>query len=107
MKKRTQIKKKRRVPFISFVIQNFNDYEAITNNDDFKCYIYENLIVATQDVIDRKLDEAELFLIENTDICLTITKKDLKTSLLNAIEYYSKKEQYRECSECRDLIEKL
>ena len=46
-------------------------------------------------------------LLKNHDIIINVSKKEWKSGLENALEYYIEGEEYEQCSKVRDLINKL
>jgi len=109
MKKVQHLKKKKsnRVPEINFKINEFKDYERLSTDSVTKGFVYARLLESICDNINKKTDTLDLFKIYSTNKCLSIPKSKWKDCLQNALTWYTEKELYEECIECKELLNKL
>ncbi len=99
--------KRRIVPTLQYNIRTHSDYKNITDNPVTKKYVYNVLLEAIRHALDKNKSEVELFKIHNSNICLSIHKKDWKHTLNKAIEFYSDQENYEKCQEYKTLMNNL
>ena len=87
----------RRIPILSF-------------NEDMstkKPQIYKSLVEGISEAIKDNNSKIELCEVRNSEVYVTVEKKDWKLSLDKALEFYENKEEYEECSKIKNLIDKL
>ena len=87
----------RRIPILSF-------------NEDMhskKPQIYKSLVEGISDAIKDNDSKIELCEVRNSNIYVTVDRRDWKLSLDKALEFYENKEEYEECSKIIDLINQL
>ena len=69
--------------------------------------VYKSLIEGVSEAIKTDKKEVKLCEVKNSNIYITVSKKDWKSSLDSALQYYIKEEEYEKCSKIKDLIDKL
>lgn len=104
---RQQAKSKRDVPVLRISLTHGNDYDKICEVPEFKHIVMHELVVAVKDGIIKNRKTIELFEISDTKMCLNIEKENWKSSLNQAMEYFTSLENYDKCVECRELIKQL
>lgn len=107
MKSHHHLPFKRRVPIIRISLTKDADYDKICEVPEFKNVVMHELVIAVKDGIRKNKKTIELFEISDTKMCLNIEKEDWKSSLNQAMEYFSSMENYDKCVECRELIKQL
>ena len=90
--------KKRHIPIISF-----NEVEL----DRKRPQVYKSLVEGISDAIKDNDSKIELCEVRNSNIYVTVDRRDWKLSLDKALEFYENKEEYEECSKIKNLIDKL
>tara|TARA_R110000782_G_scaffold71563_2_gene143530 strand:+ start:454 stop:726 length:273 start_codon:yes stop_codon:yes gene_type:complete len=88
----------RKIPIISL-----EDFEAKAK----KPLMIKTLVASIAEGIEDNLESVNIAEIKHHDIIINVSKKEWKSGLEKAIEYYVEKEEYEQCSKIRDLIEKL
>ena len=72
-----------------------------------KPQVYKSLVEGVVEAIKNKKEKIKLCEVKNSNIYITVEKKDWKISLDKALEFYIDKEEYEECSKIKNLIDKL
>ncbi len=72
-----------------------------------KPQIYKSLVEGISDAIKDNDSKIELCEVRNSNIYVTVDRRDWKLSLDKALEFYENKEEYEECSKIIDLINQL
>lgn len=98
---------KRKIPVFKVNVQPGADYNQLHDIPEVKEVVIEEVLYAIKDAIKRKKSSIELFEVANSGYYLELKKEKFKTSLETALEYFTEKEEYDRCIECRDLINKL
>jgi len=88
----------RKIPIISL-----EDFEAKAK----KPLMIKTLVASIAEGIEDNLESVNIAEIKHHDIIINVSKKEWKSGLEKAIEYYVEEEEYEQCSKIRDLIEKL
>ena len=88
----------RKIPIISL-----EDFEAKAK----KPLMMKTLVASIAEGIEDNLESVNIAEIKHHDIIINVSKKEWKSGLEKAIEYYVEEEEYEQCSKIRDLIEKL
>lgn len=83
------------------------DYSKLTENVEIKEAIIEETITAIKDGISKNKKSTSIFEIADSNLYIELERTQWKSTLENVIQYYINKEDYTQCSKCRDLIEKL
>jgi hypothetical protein len=99
---------KRTVPTLNYSVNSFSDYQTISNMQDTRKLVFNNLIEAIEDSMRSKKNEASIFMIDY-DHYVSLNKKSWKKSLKTAIDFLSSEgiEEYEICKKCVDLIHKI
>lgn len=99
---------KRTVPTLNYSVNSFSDYQTISNMQDTRKLVFNNLIEAIEDSMRSKKNEASIFMIDY-DHYVSLNKKSWKKSLKTAIDFFSSEgiEEYEICKKCVDLIHKI
>jgi hypothetical protein len=107
-KGKKEVKKKRVVPFLSYSVREFSEYDQISEMPETQQIVFDNLIEAISFSVSKNKEQADIFkLTENNSVSLS---KDKWVGALNkAIEFYSdpEMENYEKCKQCKDIIDKL
>ena len=88
----------RKIPQISL-----EDFETKAK----KRIVMESLVKNVAEGVDLNLDEIDIAEIKNHDVLISIPKKEWKSGLDQAINFYVEKEEYEKCSKIKTLISKL
>ena len=88
----------RKIPQISL-----EDFETKAK----KRIVMESLVKNVAEGVDLNLDEFDIAEIKNHDVLISIPKKEWKSGLEQAINFYVEKEEYEKCSKIKTLISKL
>ena len=86
----------RRIPILSF-----------NEGTKPKKQIYRSLVEGVSEAIKEDKNKVRICEIKNSDHYVTVERKDWKSSLDSALEYYIGIEEYEECSKIKNLIDKL
>jgi hypothetical protein len=109
MEKKTRNKSKKRiVPFLHYTVRDFYEYDQLSEMNETKEVVFQNLYEAVTHSIKTKKDTADIFMI-NSDEYVVLNKDKWKKSLENAIQFYSQEEiqDYESCKLFQELINKL
>ena len=60
-----------------------------------------------EDIHISDKDKIRICEIKNSNVYVTVEKRDWKASLDSALQFYINKEEYEKCSKIKDLIDKL
>ena len=88
----------RKIPIISL-----EDFEAKAK----KPLMIKTLVASIAEGIEDNLESVNIAEIKHHDIIINVSKKEWKSGLEKAIEYYVEEEEYEQCSKIRDLIGKI
>ena len=88
----------RKVPIISL-----EDFETKSK----KPLMMKTLVSNIAEGVKDNLESVNIAEIKNTDIILSVPKKEWKGGLEKAMEYYIGTEEYEECSKIKKIIKKL
>ncbi len=99
---------KRTIPTLNYSVNSFSDYQTISNMQDTRKLVFNNLIEAIEDSMRSKKNEASIFMIDY-DHYVSLNKRSWKKSLKTAIDFFSSEgiEEYEICKKCVDLIHKI
>ena len=86
----------RRIPILSF-----------NEGTKPKKQIYSSLVEEVSEAIKEDKNKVRICEIKNSNTYVTVERKDWKSSLDSALEYYIGTEEYEECSKIKNLIDKL
>tara|TARA_B100000131_G_scaffold265841_1_gene263512 strand:+ start:146 stop:412 length:267 start_codon:yes stop_codon:yes gene_type:complete len=86
----------RRIPILSF-----------NEGTKPKKQIYNSLVEGVSEAIKEDKNKVRICEIKNSNTYVTVERKDWKSSLGSALEYYIGTEEYEECSKIKNLIDKL
>ena len=86
----------RRIPILSF-----------NEKTKQKTKIYRSLVEGVSEAIKENKNKVRICEIKNSNTYVTVEKKDWKSSLDSALEFYIGIEEYEECSKIKNLIDKL
>ena len=75
--------------------------------DDNKDFVYDRILQAVEEGVISKRDSIRLFELNGTDVYITSNKKDWKSGVQQALEYFASVEQYNKCIVARQLMLKL
>ena len=81
----------------------------LSPNEDLnsKKIIYKSLVEGVSEAMKDNRDKIRICEIKNSNVYVTVEKRDWKSSLDKALEFYINKEEYEECSKIKKLIDKL
>ena len=88
----------RRIPILSF---------EDASQSSKKPQVYKSLIEGVSEAIDNNSSKVKICEVKNSNLYITVEKRDWKSSLDSALQFYINKEEYEECSKIKDLIDKL
>jgi hypothetical protein len=97
----------RQVPIFRLVMGAEASYEAIKDIPEVKKVIMDELIDAIKDGIKRRRANISLFQINDSNYIVGLDKKQWKPSLESALKYYEAQEEYKICSEIKQIIDSL
>jgi len=72
-----------------------------------KFQVYRSLIEGVSEAIKLKKEEIKICEVKNSNIYVTVSKNEWKSSLDKALQFYIGREEYEECSKIKKLINKL
>ena len=72
-----------------------------------KPQVYKSLIEGVSEAIENNADKVKLCEIKNTNTYVTVEKKDWKSSLDRALNFYINREEYEKCSKIKEIINNL
>lgn len=98
---------KRKVPLFKIHIGQGATYSQLTEIPGMKDIVIGELVAAVKDAIKYKRKKTNLFEVAGSGYYIELKKEQYKSLLETALEYFSKKEEYDRCIECRDLIKEL
>ena len=107
-KGKKEVKKKRVVPFLNYTVNNFSEYDEISEMPQTIKIIFDNMLEAIKFSMEKNKEEADIFKL-NEDSAVSLSKKKWSAALEKAIEFYSKSdvEDYEKCKQCQDIIKKV
>ena len=87
---------KRRIPILS-----------LKDATSKKPQVYKSLVEGVSEAMKDNRDKIRICDIKHSNVYVTVEKRDWKSSLDKALEFYINKEEYEECSKIKKLIDKL
>ena len=87
---------KRRIPILS-----------LKDATSKKPQVYKSLVEGVSEAIKNNSNKVRICEVKNSNIYITVEKKDWKESLDSALQFYVNREEYEECSKIKELIDKL
>lgn len=106
-KPKTNQKKTRRLPELSYTIHRFTDYQSITDRKQTKAFIFMNMIRAVTEGIESNKDTVDMFKLGGSNARVMLERKSWKKSLTSALSFFTEIENYETCQTCKDLIDKI
>jgi hypothetical protein len=100
-------KMRRKIPVLRVSIEPGANYSQINDIPEIKQIILEETVYAIKYGIEKNKNSITLFEVAHTDCYLELKKENWKSTLEKALEYFLEKEEYDNCAEARDLINKL
>lgn len=94
---------KRRIPVFKVSAAEGADYNKLANIPDIKKAVMDETLMSIKEAIKTKKKSISIFEISGTGYYIELNKEQFKSSLELAMEYYSEREEYDKCIECRDL----
>jgi hypothetical protein len=82
------------------------DLFNLLENEEFSSFIITESYKRIKKALEEKLDKIELFTISNLMLSIEAEKNNFKPILDTVLEYFAKIEEYKKCSEVKNLIEK-
>jgi hypothetical protein len=104
---KTKNEMRRKIPILRIKMDIGADYSQITEVPEIRKIVMEETVYAIKEGIEKKKDSISLFEIYNTNYLIELSKKEWKSSLETALEYFLENEEYDRCAEARDLLNKL
>lgn len=100
---------RKKTPILSYSINTIKDYEKLTELDSTKSKIFDHLVDAVSYGLSKKMKKVDIFKIQNSDMCISLDKTKWKSSLEEAIKFYSNEniQNYEKCIECQEIINKI
>lgn len=98
---------RRKIPIFKVNLPPGMTYNAIAQIPEIVEVVLDETVFAIKEGINRNKKSISLFEVANTEYYIELKKDKWKPSLEKALEYYIKKEEYKKCAECRDLINQL
>jgi hypothetical protein len=109
MKSKSSITKRRReVPFLNYDVNDFQDYETISEHVETKKVVFITLLEAVSHSIANKKKKADIFMLNDSQ-CVELERDKWANSLQKAIDFFSSEdiEDYESCKKCKELIDKI
>ena len=97
----------RQVPIFRIVMGENVSYEYIQDIPEIKQILMKELIDAVKDGIKKRRANISLFQINDSNYIIGLNKKEWKPSLETALKYYEDQEEYKVCSEIKQIIDSL
>jgi hypothetical protein len=97
----------RQVPIFRIVMGNNVSYEDIQDVPEVKQILMKELLCAIKDGIKKRRANVSLFQINDSNYIIGLNKKEWKPSLETALKYYEDQEEYKVCSEIKQIIDSL
>jgi hypothetical protein len=98
---------KRKIPVFKVITSEGESYDRMLEIPELKDIVIEETLFAIKEGIDKRKKSILLFEIADSNYYIELEKDKWKLSLENVLDYYTEKEEYDMCIECRDLINKL
>lgn len=107
-KNKKEVKKKRVVPFLTYTVNSFSEYDQISSLPQTRKIVFDNMVDAIKFSLEKNREEAEIFKL-NEDSSVSLNKKKWAAALEKAIEFYSdpEREDYERCIQCKNILEKI
>lgn len=107
-RKNKQKIKRRIVPILNYNANSPKEYEAISDSNETKKIVFSNLIDAIRSSVNYNKKTADIFLLDE-DNYVSLDKDKWKSSLKNAIEFFSSEEieDYESCHKCQEILKSL
>lgn len=98
---------KRKIPVFRINVGPNFDYNRIAYIPEIQQIVIDETVVAIKEGISKNKNSIILFKIGDSMFDVELEKNKWKPSLEHALEFYTEKENYDKCIECRDLIKVL
>jgi len=96
----------RKIPIIK-LSPGYSNYDALLELPEVKEKLIGEVVIAVEEAIKTNKKKISLVEIGGSGYYIEIGKEQFKSSLENALQYFLKKEEYKGCIKCRDLIKVL
>jgi hypothetical protein len=97
----------RQVPIFRIIVGEDVSYEDIQDVPEVKQILMKELLYAIKDGIKKRRANVSLFQINDSNYIIGLNKKQWKPSLETALKYYEDQEEYKVCSEIKQIIDSL
>ena len=101
------LRMRRKIPIFKVTMSGDENYSQLTKIPEVIEVVIEETVIAIKDGISKNKKSISLFEVANSDCYIDLEKKEWKSTLEHAIDYFVEKEDYSKCAEIRDLINKL
>ena len=95
---------KRKTKFLHLGVNKIEDYQFHVQSDDTRSVIFSNLIESIKYGVEKNKAQVDLFIVDQGQMVVTLSKDKWKDSLKTAMKFYSKKSEYEKCIDCQELI---
>lgn len=82
----------------------FDEDDATEFFEENEEFVYSRILQAVEEGVKANLKVINLFELNGTGVHITSQRKDWKSGLQNALDYYLSKEDYEACTFVRELI---
>src|SRR5258706_2140901 len=82
------LKNKRIIPILNFKVNKLEDYQHLTNKEDIKQVVFDNLIVAVSEGLDKNKKDVNLFQLKNSNCFINLDKSKWKNTLVKAKDFF-------------------
>jgi len=108
MARKKQRPNRRIVPFLSYNVSSFKEYELIADSPETKKVVFNNLIDAIYNSMSYNKTTADIFLVDEENY-VSLEREQWKDSLANAISFFSSEEveDYESCHKCQQILKNL
>lgn len=90
---------------LKYNVHRLSDYKKITDAPKTKAFVYMNLVAAVKTAVEGEMESVDLFKLEGCNASLVLPKAVWKPSLTKAMEFFTEKEMFETCIECKRLID--
>ena len=97
----------RQVPIFRVTLTNNATYQDVVENPQIRGIVMRELVSAVKEGIQKNKKDISLFIINDSDYIASLDKKQWKSSLNSALHYYEELEEYKKCSEIKNMIDSL
>lgn len=98
---------KRKIPVFKVVASEGESYDKMLEIPELKDIVLEETLFAIKEGVSKKKKSILLFEVADSNYYIELEKDKWKPSLETVLKYYTEREEYDMCIECRDLINKL